>query len=97
MQAKETSNWMGLTSIVWMMTGFFIIHDVMVPRHIMFGPLWLFLLVTLGVQMVPGLLFALAGMRCKAWAGRICVYCALGLFLWFVWYGVLPAMSVMRM
>src|SRR2546426_970445 len=81
-------------SIVWMMSGFVVIHYVTVPRHIMFDPVWLFLFVTLSVQLIPGLLLAITGLRCGNRAGQVCAISAIGLFVWFVWYGVVPVVGV---
>lgn len=96
MQPKAINTWAGFAAILWMVSGFIMIHYVMVPNHIILDPLWLFLLLTLSVQLVPGLLLAIAGVGCASRAGRVCANLAIGLFLWFVWFGVLPVVSVTR-
>lgn len=96
MQPKAINTWAGFVSILWMVSWFIMIHYVMVPNHIVLDPFWLCLLLALSVQLIPGLLLAIAGAGCGSRAGRVCANLAIGLFLWFVWYGVLPIASVMR-
>lgn len=95
MQAKTITNWGGVLSILWMLGGFLLIHDVVVPRRIVVGPFWLWTFVLLGIQLVPGLFLAIAGWRCPKRAGRVSAMLAACLFLWFVWYGLVPAVSVL--
>ncbi len=94
MQTKALRNWAGLFSIIWMMTWFVLIHYVMVPRHMIFDPVWLWIFGLLSAQLIPGLLLAIAGLRCGDRVGRVCAISAIGLFLWFVWYGVVPTVAV---
>ena len=95
MQTKTITSWAGLLSIVWMLCGFLLIHEVVVPRRIVVGPIWLWTFVLLGIQLLPGLFLAIAGLRGPSRAGRVSAILATGLFLWFVWYGVLPAAAVL--
>ena len=94
LKTKTAGNWAGLVAIVWMMSAFLLIHYVVVPRQIVIGPFWLWIFATLAVQLVPGLVFAIAGLRCGNRAGRVAATLAIGLFLWFVWYGLIPVLAM---
>jgi hypothetical protein len=95
MQAKAITKWAGMLSIVWMLSGFVFIHYVIVPRQIVVGPFWRWTFVLLSVQLVPALFLAIVGLRCGSRAGRVYGILAIGLLLWFVWYGVVPAAAVL--
>jgi len=95
MLPKIMTTWAGLLSILWMLSGFVLIHDVVVPRRIVIGPFWLWTFVLLAIQLVPGLFLAIAGLKCPSRAGRVSALLAGGLFLWFVWYGLIPAVAVL--
>jgi hypothetical protein len=92
---KTFKAWAGLLSIVWMLSGFVVIHYVVVPERIVVGPIWLWPFVLLGIQLGPGLLLAIAGMRSGSRAGKVTAILAACLFCWFVWYGVVPALAVL--
>jgi hypothetical protein len=91
MKTKAINNWLGVFSILWMMVVFVFIHYIVVPRHIVVGSFWLWIFGLLFVQLLPGLLLAIFGMRFGSLAGKICGILAIILFLWFVRYGVVPA------
>jgi len=95
MKTKAINNWSGLIAIAWMMSAFVLIHYVIVPRHIVIGPFWPFIFATLIFQLVPGLFFAIVGLRCGNQAGRVSAILGIGLFLWFVWYGAVPVFSML--
>jgi hypothetical protein len=91
MQTKAMSNWAGLFSIIWMLGVFVLILFFFVPllvylmsHQIVIGPLWLWIYGSLiVVQLVPGLVLAIAGLKRGNLAGRICAILSVGLFLWF--------------
>jgi hypothetical protein len=95
MHAKTLRNWSGLIAISWMMIAFVVIHYVIVPQQVVIGPFWPWIFAVLAAQLIPGLLLAIAGLRCGNLCGRISAILAIGLFSWFVWYGALPAVSVL--
>lgn len=95
MQTKAINNWTGFLSIIWMLAAFGLIHYIVVPRQIIIGPFWLWVFGLLAVQLVPGLILAVAGLRHGNRSGRISAILAMGLSLWFVWYGLFPALAVL--
>jgi hypothetical protein len=94
MKTKAISNWWGLIAIAWMMSAFVFIHYVTVPHQIVIGPFWAWIFAELLVQLIPGLVFVIVGLRCESRVGRVTAILAGVLFLWFVWYGAVPAVSV---
>ncbi len=94
MQTKAVDNWAGLVAIAWMTSVFALIHFLIVPQHFVVGPFWLWLVGLLALQLLPGFILAVIGIRCGSRLGRFAAVAAIGLFLWFVWYGAVPAASV---
>lgn len=94
MQSTALKNWSGLLAIVSMLSAFVVIHYIIVPHHIVIGPFWPWIFATLAVQLIPGLVFAIAGLRCKSQAGRVFAIAAAGLFLWFVWHAAYPVFAL---
>ena len=94
MKTEAIQNWSGSVAIAWMMGAFVLIHYVIVPHQIVVGPFWAWIFATLAIQLVPGLALTIAGFRCVNRVGRVTAIVAGVLFLWFVWYGAVPAASV---
>ena len=93
MNTKAMNSWSGLVAIAWMMGVFVFIHYFIVPRHIIIGSFWPWIFTTLAVLLIPGLAFAIAGFWSANRIGRVLAILATGLFLWFVWYAAVPAIS----
>jgi hypothetical protein len=96
MKTEAIKNWSGSVAIAWMMSIYVLIHYVIVPHQIIIGPFWVWIFTTLAIQLVPGLAFAIAGMRCGNRVGRVSAVLAAVLFLWFVWYGLVPVLLTIR-
>jgi hypothetical protein len=90
MNTKPLNNWAGLISIVWLLGGFALIAYVLAPRDTQFEPLWLLLVLILGVWLGVGLLLAIAGLKRGNWLGRILAAIAICLFIYFAWLLVRP-------
>ena len=93
MKTEAIKNWSGSVAIAWMMSAFVLIHYVIVPHQIVIGPFWVWIFATLAIQLIPGLGFAIAGLRCRNLVGRVSAILAAVLFLWFVWYGLFPVLA----
>lgn len=93
MQTKAMSNWAGLFSIIWMLGVSVLVLLFFVPlfmsRHVI-GPFWVWIFGSVIVQLVPGLILAIAGLLWGNRTGRISAIFAAGLFLWFVLIWVFP-------
>lgn len=91
---KLINNWAGSIAIIWMMGSFLMIHYFIVPGHIVIGSFWLWIFGILVIQLVPGLVFAISGLRCGTRPGRVSAFLAIFLCLRFVWYGLVPVVSM---
>jgi len=96
MNTKAIKNWSGLAAASWMMGAFVLIHYVIVPDQIVIGPFWVWIFVSVAIQLIPGLALAVAGLGCVNRLGRATAILACVLFLWFVWYGAVPALLVFK-
>src|ERR1017187_3300026 len=90
MNSKALKSWAGLFSIAWMI-GIFLLLVLIHPENIPIEPPWWRLLVLSFANLGVGLLLAFVGLKHGGWAGRGCAVVAGGLFLFFVWFWVLPA------
>ena len=87
------ANWAGLAAIGWMLGVFVLIHYLILPRHIVIGSFWVWIFGLLAVQLIPGLSFAIAGLKWGNRAGKVFGSLAVVLLLWFVWYGLFPVLA----
>jgi hypothetical protein len=90
MNTKALQNWVGISSILWMVGGYAFIRHVMLPHNLQFEPFWLYMLVLFFGWLGVGLLLAVTGLRRGNWAGRIFAFVAIGVFIFFAWLMVSP-------